>query len=109
MLNINETLQEREQTHGNFHAGALIFSDILKHIEKSKNLDSTHKYAITMIATKLARILNGNPHEADHWRDIAGYATLGGRLDIPEEPLSEQPLNAFVELPVVDTKQNKEN
>ncbi|AOF54486.1 hypothetical protein BKG91_09035 [Rodentibacter caecimuris] len=105
-MNINETLQERAETHGNFHEGAVIFNDILKHVEKSTKLDSTHKYAITMIATKLARILNGNPHEVDHWRDIAGYATLGGRLDIPEESLSPQPLNAFVELPVVDTNRN---
>jgi hypothetical protein len=25
---------------------------------------------------KMSRILCGNPNEPDHWRDIAGYATL---------------------------------
>ena len=32
--------------------------------------------ALEMIAHKIARILNGNPNYADHWADIAGYATL---------------------------------
>lgn len=96
-----ELLQSRAETHGDFHAGAMIFTDITKHLENKPHLDSSHKYAISMIATKLARIINGNPHEADHWVDICGYATLGGRLNIPQEPLTPQPLNAIVELPVV--------
>ncbi len=29
-----------------------------------------------MIAHKIASILAGDPNEIDHWRDIAGYATL---------------------------------
>mgnify|MGYP006914385477 CR=1 FL=1 len=91
-MNINETLKDREQTHGNFHEGALVFCSIVNYIEKAKNLDSSHRYAATMIATKLARILNGDPNNADHWRDIAGYAMLGGRLDAPEESLSPQPV-----------------
>jgi DNA primase len=32
--------------------------------------------ALEMIAQKISRALHGNPHEVDHWRDIAGYATL---------------------------------
>lgn len=32
--------------------------------------------ALHMICHKFARILAGNPHDADHWRDIAGYAML---------------------------------
>ena len=38
--------------------------------------------AINMIVNKIARIYNGDPHYADSWRDIAGYATLvADRLD----------------------------
>ena len=38
--------------------------------------------AVNMIVNKLARIYNGDPHYADSWRDIAGYATLvADRLD----------------------------
>ena len=32
--------------------------------------------ALEMIATKLSRIVNGNPNKIDNWDDIAGYATL---------------------------------
>ena len=32
--------------------------------------------ALDMIFHKLARIGCGNNREIDHWRDIAGYATL---------------------------------
>jgi hypothetical protein len=32
--------------------------------------------ALEMIATKMARIVNGNPNKSDSWDDIAGYATL---------------------------------
>jgi hypothetical protein len=34
--------------------------------------------ALEMICTKIARILSGNPNDPDHWKDIAGYAELGG-------------------------------
>jgi hypothetical protein len=32
--------------------------------------------ALDMIATKLSRIVHGNPNHLDSWIDIAGYATL---------------------------------
>jgi hypothetical protein len=32
--------------------------------------------ALDMIATKISRIVNGNPNHTDSWTDIAGYATL---------------------------------
>lgn len=103
-MNTNELLQSRAETHGDFHTGAVIFTDITKHLENKPHLDSSHKYAISMIATKLARIINGNPHEADHWVDICGYATLGGRLNIPQEPLTPQPLSDIVGLSIHNHK-----
>jgi hypothetical protein len=32
--------------------------------------------ALDMIATKISRIVHGNPNHLDSWTDIAGYATL---------------------------------
>jgi hypothetical protein len=32
--------------------------------------------ALDMIASKMSRIVNGNPNHRDSWIDIAGYATL---------------------------------
>ena len=36
----------------------------------------THRMAMYMIASKMARIVNGDPNYIDNWHDIAGYATL---------------------------------
>lgn len=100
-MNTTELLTQRESTHGDFHQGALIFDDITKHIQNAPHLDSSHKYALTMIATKITRILQGNPHEVDHWQDICGYATLGGRLNITQDEPTATPLNDMIEVPVV--------
>lgn len=99
MNGLNEILSERAKTHGDFNKGASIFCDIQKHINQAKNLDESQRYALTMIATKLARILNGNPNEKDHWQDICGYAALGGRLS--DEPTAQPAVNL---LPVINIK-----
>ena len=41
-----------------------------------KSLDDMQRETLEMVATKIGRILSGNPHEVDHWKDIAGYAQL---------------------------------
>ncbi|MFC0938968.1 DUF6378 domain-containing protein [Pasteurella multocida] len=102
---IKNVLDERETTHGDFHAGAMDFKGLMNVINSGiNNMDSSQYYALTMIATKIVRIVNGNPHEVDHWRDIVGYATLGGRLDIEDEPLT--PRTVVDTLPVVNYPQN---
>ncbi|MDH3003458.1 DUF6378 domain-containing protein [Pasteurella multocida] len=102
---IEEVLNEREITHGDFHAGAMDFKELMGVINSGRNnMDSSQYYALTMIASKIVRIVNGNAHEVDHWRDIAGYATLGGRLNIEDESLTPQP--AVDILPVVNYPQN---
>lgn len=40
------------------------------------NLSPVQKQALTVIADKIARILNGDPNYADNWHDIQGYAKL---------------------------------
>lgn len=72
-------IDERQKTHGDFYrvAGtAQELKDVLRRGKNWKTLDDTQRETLEMIATKIARILSGNPHEVDHWRDIAGYATL---------------------------------
>jgi len=80
MTDINQTLEERQKTHGNFESHASI-SQKLKWIMKTHSdswvmLEDDQSEALEMIAHKIARILNGNPDTHDHWHDIAGYATL---------------------------------
>lgn len=103
-ININKTLEDRANTHGDFIEGSITFNKLMDAInEKRSNLDGVQYYALTMIAGKIVRILNGNAHKVDHYRDIIGYATLGGRLDIPDEPLSPQPRVDVLQ--VIDVKQ----
>lgn len=80
--NINEILEQRAKTHGDFKDHAYL-SQILKNTFYSKRpncdreeLPYTQKEALAMIFHKIARIGAGNPNEIDHWRDIAGYALL---------------------------------
>ena len=72
-------LEEREKTHGSFAGVASNAQHIKDEIRMAKRftlLDEHHREALDLIATKISRIINGNPNETDHWRDIAGYATL---------------------------------
>jgi hypothetical protein len=73
-------LAEREPTHGDFSATALIaqrFKDISKSTPNwSGNLTDVQREALESIFTKIARILSGDPNHKDHWSDIAGGAHL---------------------------------
>ncbi len=85
MKTTEDILNERRNTHGDFIQGSITFNALMELINKNrKNIDGVQYYALTMIAGKLVRILNGNSHETDHWQDIIGYATLGGRLELAE-------------------------
>lgn len=79
--NVDAILNERANTYGSFETVAGTAQDIksLIHTALIGNptvLDADQVEALDMIATKIARILNGNPDHVDSWIDIAGYATL---------------------------------
>ena len=72
-------IDERQKTHGDFYRNAMMaqeLKDVMRRGKNWKTLDDTQRETLEMIATKIGRILSGNPHEVDHWRDIAGYSTL---------------------------------
>jgi len=78
---VDAILNERGNTYGSFETVAGTAQDIksLIHTALIGNptvLDADQVEALDMIATKIARILNGNPDHVDSWIDIAGYATL---------------------------------
>jgi len=75
---MTDILQEREKTHGDFGTMAEASQEIKYTIYLyGKKLSAQQREALDLIATKIARILTGNPDEPDHWDDIAGYARLG--------------------------------
>lgn len=78
---IENILNEREKTHGNYEDVARVsqaLKDVIRlHLVKqTKHLTSIEHESLDMICGKIARILNGDSREKDHWRDIAGYSML---------------------------------
>ena len=87
-------LDEREKTHGEYYRNAMMaqeLKDVLRRGKNWKTLDDTQRETLEMIASKIGRILSGNPHEVDHWKDIAGYATLIERWLTPPADLETKP------------------
>jgi len=72
----NSLLNEREKTHGDWKFVSRTTQELKLFWNVNADLTNSQREALDMIATKLARIVCGNPNEPDHWRDIAGYATL---------------------------------
>lgn len=76
---IEETLANRQTTHGSYKDNAE-FSQQLKDIFRAhpgwQRLSPRMRETYDMIIHKMARTMNGNPFVADHWHDLAGYATL---------------------------------
>lgn len=70
---------EREVTHGNFSRNARVsqgLKDVWWRSVSSDLLSAVQKEAAEMIFMKLSRVASGHADHIDHWRDIAGYATL---------------------------------
>ncbi len=74
---IDDTLNNRGNTHGDFTQNAYI-SQRLKRIayEYGGRLNEMQAEALDMIFHKIARTLAGDPNFKDHWHDIQGYAKL---------------------------------
>ena len=76
---VDTVLDTRATTYGPF-IGVSRMSQRLKHClqqgDSYHKMDADQREALDMIASKLARIVNGDPEYADSWIDIAGYAKL---------------------------------
>lgn len=80
---IQQTIAERGKHYGSFDDVATM-SQQLKAVLHNTNtqLSSRQQEAVEMICLKLTRICAGvDPNYQDNWRDIAGYAVLGGKLE----------------------------
>ncbi len=83
MSGIDDLLAEREITHGDFSHVAVLANAIQHTLRCSsghERLPVEAVVALDMIAVKIARIIAGDAEHADHWQDIAGYATLIARM-----------------------------
>ena len=76
---MSDILNERQKTHGDYSDTASIAQALKDEMRMGKNwklLDDMQRETLEMVATKIGRILSGNPHEVDHYRDCAGYFQL---------------------------------
>lgn len=78
-MSAQELIAERGTTHGSFSDNAK-FAQALRSVWRQSphwsRMPEEHREALDHIAGKLSRILSGQSRHDDHWRDIAGYATL---------------------------------
>lgn len=75
---VDTTLSERQASYGCFEDVAFVTENIIGALKKC-NYDSmphTHRMAMYMIASKMARLVNGDCNHLDSWHDICGYAKL---------------------------------
>lgn len=78
---MTETLDSRAKAYGAFSDNARL-AQALKRAMADHASDHDRTFAddqweaLEMIASKMSRIVNGNPDGIDNWHDIAGYATL---------------------------------
>ena len=108
MRKLEEILEEREKTHGEFATFSKAYCEFLVVLNSHMDPDTfpVEAYAaLCSIFGKVSRIVAGNPRFADHWDDIAGYATLASKefaveqakADLTEDSL-EQALKEVREL-----------
>ena len=78
-MSVESTLDERGARYGDFSDHAVISQRLQEDMRATpgwSQLDPVKCQALTVIADKIARILNGDPEYADNWHDIQGYAKL---------------------------------
>jgi hypothetical protein len=79
MTNIQTVLAERATTHGDYKEQAAFAQQFKRMMRAGRNwerLDYYQAQSMEAFCDKASRILSGNFNEIDHWRDVAGYATL---------------------------------
>jgi hypothetical protein len=78
-------IPNRDEQHGGIEATGLVSQAMKFTMSRGRNwqlLTPGEREALDMIAHKISRILSGgDPHDPEHWRDIAGYAIAARRAD----------------------------
>ena len=81
LIMTNSAVPNRDHQHGGLDAVGITSQRIKRSMRESSNWESlalhpAGREALDMIAHKIARVLSGSdPHDFQHWEDIAGYAT----------------------------------
>lgn len=76
-MSIEETRAERSAVYGDYYSQAAVTQNIIDAMRASINwrdMAADQRDALCQIASKMARIVNGDPDYLDNWHDIQGYA-----------------------------------
>jgi hypothetical protein len=76
---LTATLEARGQRYGQFNENALVaqeLKDVMRASRKWDELMPYQKEALDIIASKISRLLSGDPNYPDNWHDIQGFAKL---------------------------------
>lgn len=80
MMSVEDLIRARDNSHGNYKDNSELFMSFVDALQDSPNfreLPSTRRKALILIASKMSRIVAGDHSFSDHWDDIIGYAKLG--------------------------------
>ena len=78
-MSIEDTLQERGNSYGEFIDNAECAQSIKHAMKRTRNwgnMGFDNQEALDIIASKISRILTGDAEHLDSWHDIQGYAKL---------------------------------
>jgi hypothetical protein len=107
-MNLDDTLRENQIVNGPFEDMAQLAQALKFAMRRGRNwepLDASNKEALEQIASRLARILSGDPNAAMHWDHIAATARLRGKaleqktLENSVAATARQRINLFGENP----------
>ena len=87
MPTLNEILAERGKSYGSYNDKTEFVQtvkDIMRVQPSWQHMHDGGREALDMIATKIGRLLHGDPNHEDSWVDIAGYANLAAYGDIQD-------------------------
>ena len=111
---INTTLEERGNRYGSFEEHAAICQHLMSVMRGAHNgqgwanLADDQRQALTVIADKIARMLNGDPTYRDNWHDIVGYAQLVDKRMARDESLKMAPIEPRREITYKPTRKGVE-
>jgi hypothetical protein len=75
----DDLLVRRSSTHGEFMDNAQTEVALCEVIDRGRQRGTMHPtmvVSLRMLAHKIARAINGDPYNPEHWEDMAGYARL---------------------------------
>ena len=73
------TDKARAAEYGDYSEMCAAIQSLKKVMHESRNwpvMGDEYREALDLLATKVGRIITGNPHHIDSWHDIGGYARL---------------------------------